>query len=46
VRFGGLWTAFAAAEKPAGGYPWLVTASIALGVVAATAAALVLWAHS
>jgi branched-chain amino acid transport system permease protein len=46
VRFGGLWTAFAAAEKPAGGYPWLVTASIALGVVAAMAAALVLWAHS
>jgi hypothetical protein len=34
------------AEKPEGGNPWLVTVSIALGVVAATAAALVLWAHS
>jgi hypothetical protein len=35
-----------AAEKPESGHPWLVTVSIALGVVAATTAALVLWAHS
>jgi hypothetical protein len=34
------------AEKSEGGHPWLVTVSVALGIIAATAAALVLWAHS